>query len=281
VTVPRTSAIFSDLSIPIKDLVIAVKGAGEMATGIACCLFKANIKQIFMMEIENPLAVRRQVSFCEAIHNDTINVEDVAARKANDQYHIPSIWQNKEIPVLVDPFWNVIEEIHPHVVIDAIIAKKNIGTKIVDAPLVIGLGPGFHAGRDVDLVIETNRGHDLGRIIAKGSAQANTGVPGVICGVSRERVLRAPCSGVFKTNLSIGQLIKKDQIIGHVAGSPVSAQTGGMLRGLIRGGTIVESGLKIGDIDPRGENAVHNTISEKARIIGGAVIESILRKYNC
>ena len=265
---------------PVKDLVIAIKGAGEMATGIACRLFKANFKNIFMMEAAHPLAVRRRVSFCEAVFDDTITVEGVTARKALDKYRIPFLWQKNEIPVVVDPSWAAVKAIHPHVVIDAIIAKKNLGTTMDEAPLVIGLGPGFDAGRDVHLVIETNRGHDMGRVIYKGTAEPNTGVPGNIDGKSAERVLRAPCNGVFDTGLCIGDPVKQGQVIGHVDTTPVPAQLTGMIRGLIRNRSEVSKGLKIGDIDPRGMTVSHNSISEKARAIGGAVLEAILGKYN-
>ncbi len=267
-------------SLPIKDLVIAIKGAGEMATGLACRLFNANIRHIFMLDINAPMAVRRQVSFCEAIYDGSITVEGVTAKKVADKYSIPFSWQNNEIPVLVDPLWSSINAIQPHIVIDAIIAKKNLGTKIIEAPLVIGLGPGFIAGNDVDLVIETNRGHNLGRVISKGSAEANTGIPGSIGGFSKERVLRAPCGGLFISNLSIGDSVAKNDTIGLVDDTPVTAQIDGMIRGLIRNQTKVKPGLKIGDIDPRNEKKYCPTISEKARSIGGSVLEAILSKYN-
>ncbi len=150
------------MSETIKELVIAVKGAGEMATGIAWRLFQSNFKKIFMMEIENPVAVRRQVSFCEAIHDDKIIVEGVEAIKTFQPSDIPTAWDNSCISVTVDPDWEFIKVIRPDVVIDAIIAKKNLGTNLTEAPLVIGLGPGFEAGKDVHMVIETSRGHNLG-----------------------------------------------------------------------------------------------------------------------
>ncbi len=267
-------------TIPVKDLVIAFKGAGEMATGIACRLFQANIKNIFMMETAHPLAVRRKVSFSETIFDDTITVEGVTATKAADQYRIPFIWQDNEIPVLADPTWKAVNAVQPHVVIDAIIAKKNLGTKLSEAPLVIGLGPGFDAGSDVHRVIETNRGHNMGRVIPKGPAETNTGIPGSIEGKSIERVLRAPGAGIFRCDLCIGSLVQKGQVIGHVNDIPIPAQIDGMLRGLIRNHSKVKTGLKIGDIDPRGKKASCNSISEKARALGGAVLEAILSQYN-
>jgi len=264
----------------LKDLVIVIKGAGEMATGMACRLFRANFRHLVMLETDMPMAVRRCVSFCEAVYDGAFTVEGITARRADTASDIPRIWASGEVPVLVDPVWSVIPDLTPHVVIDAIIAKKNLGTDMGEASLVIGLGPGFCAGEDVHCVIETNRGHDLGRIIEKGPAQADTGIPGIICGVSGERVLRAPCDGLFDAVIAIGDLVRKDQVLGHVEQMPVTAKIDGMIRGMIRNRTRVPAGCKIGDIDPRGAAAVHDTISEKARAVGGAVLEAILNRYN-
>jgi len=268
----------------IKELIIAIKGAGEMATGLAWRLFQSNFKNIFMMEIENPMAVRRRVSFCEVIHDDKIDgkiiVEGVEAKKALQPDDFQTAWDSSCIPVIVDPDWISIKAIRPHVVVDAIIAKKNLGTNLSEAPLVIGLGPGFEAGRDVHMVIETNRGHNLGRIILNGCAEPNTGAPGNINGYTKKRVLRSPCSGIFKSSLTIGTLVKQNNVVGHVDRKPVVAQIDGVLRGQIRNNTMVTEHLKIGDIDPRGNRQHCTTISEKARAIGGSVLEAILRKYN-
>jgi xanthine dehydrogenase accessory factor len=233
-----------------------------------------------MLETDMPMAVRRCVSFCEAVYDGAITVEGITARKADTSSDILRIWDAGEIPVRVDPGWAVIAELAPHVVIDAIIAKKNLGTHMGEAPLVIGLGPGFCAGEDVHCVIETNRGHDLGRRIEKGPAQADTGIPGTICGVSGERVFRAPCAGLFQAVCAIGDLVTKDQVVGHVDLLPVTAKIDGMIRGMIRNQTRVPAGCKIGDIDPRGAAAVHDTVSEKARAVGGAVLEAVLSRYN-
>jgi xanthine dehydrogenase accessory factor len=233
-----------------------------------------------MLETDRPMAVRRCVSFCEAVYDGAITVEGITARKADMRSDIFRIWDAGEVPVVVDPGWDVIPNLGPQVVIDAIIAKKNLGTNMAEAPLVIGLGPGFSAGEDVHCVIETNRGHDLGRIIEKGPAQADTGVPGTICGVSLERVLRAPCAGVFIASSTIGDLVTRGQVLGHVEKMPVTALIDGMVRGLIRSKTRVPVRCKIGDIDPRGPAASCNTISEKARAVGGAVLEAILHRYN-
>ncbi len=264
----------------ISEIIIIIKGAGEMATGIAVRLFQSNFKNILMLETKNPLAVRREVSFCEVIHDDTISVEGIKAQKIIQTDDIHTAWGSNCIPVMVDPAWDSIEKIKPHVVIDAIIAKKNLGTNLSEAPLVIGLGPGFEACKDAHMVIETNRGHNLGRILLKGCPEPNTGAPGNINGYTTQRVLRAPCSGIFNSSLSIGALIKKNDVIGRVDGKPVVAQIDGVLRGQIRNHTEVKEKLKIGDIDPRANRQYCTTISEKARAIGGSVLEAILRQYN-
>jgi xanthine dehydrogenase accessory factor len=268
------------MSTKIKELVIGIKGAGEIASGIACRLFQSNIKNIFMMETKNPLAVRRQVSFCEAVHDGKIIVEGVEAKKIISSGEIHHAWSENKIPVIVDPDWNCIKTVKPHVVIDAIIAKKNLGTSLSEAPLTIGLGPGFEAGKDVHIAIETNRGHNLGRVILNGCPEPNTGIPGSTNGFTHERVLRAPCAGTFNSTLNIGAIVKKKQVVGSVDGENVKAGIDGVLRGQIRNNTKVTNKLKIGDIDPRGEKQYCTTISEKARAIGGSVLEAVLNKYN-
>ncbi len=265
---------------PLKNMIIGIKGAGEMASGIAWRLFQSNFKHIFMMEIKHPIAVRRQVSFCESIHDGSVLIEGIEAQKVSDVVGIKSAWSNQSIPVLVDPKWDTLKTMAPQVVIDAIIAKKNLGTTKFDAPLVIGLGPGFEAGNDVHMVIETNRGHNLGKIILQGCPEPNTGVPGNIGGFTKQRVLRAPCAGVFTTSVTIGKPVNKNDVIGHVNNKLVIAQIDGVLRGLIRNNTTVTDQLKIGDIDPRGHVSYCSTISEKARAIGGSVLEAILRTHN-
>jgi xanthine dehydrogenase accessory factor len=270
----------SPASPALKDLVIGIKGAGEMATGLAWRLFQANFRHIIMMEIKDPVAVRRRVCFCEAVHNGLVRVEGVNAKKISSIEEIQSFWDDHCIPVMVDPHWEAIKALCPHVVIDAIIAKKNLGTTMADAPLVIGLGPGFEAGKDVHMVVETNRGHNLGRLILKGRPEPNTGVPGNINGFTGERVLRSPGPGAFQSCSSIGTPVKKDHVVGYVDTLPVKARIDGILRGLIRDNTRVTLGLKIGDIDPRGKPEYCSAISEKARAVGGSVLEAVLRTFN-
>ena len=232
------------------------------------------------MEVERPLAVRREVSFCEAVYEGNKKVEDVEALKISDHAGIRDAWANQKIALMVDPKWRALRKIRPDVVIDAILAKKNLGTHLAEAALVIGLGPGFTAGKDVHMVIETNRGHNLGRIITTGSAEPNTGIPGSIGGQGIKRVLRASSKGVFKARRSIGDSVKSGEIVGSVGNMEIRAQIDGILRGLIRPGTLVTAGLKLGDIDPRAQRQFCYTISDKARAIAGSVLEAILRIYN-
>lgn len=264
----------------LTKLIVGIKGAGEMASGIACRLYQANIRRTFMMEIPQPLAVRRKVSFCEALMRERMTVEGVEAIKAGDTDDISGVWARKQIAVIADPEWTIIGKLKPDVIIDAILAKRNLGTSTSEAPLVIALGPGFAAGKDAHMVIETNRGHNLGRIILSGEAEPNTGVPGNVGGYANERVFRAPSEGLFVSSLSIGDQVRHGDIIGAVDGNEVRAEIGGVIRGLIISGIKVKKGLKLGDIDPRGDASYCITISDKARSIGGAVLEAVLRIYN-
>ena len=264
----------------LSELIIGVKGAGEQATGTAWRLYQSNFRKIFMMEIEAPLAIRRHVAFSEAIFDGCKKVESVEAQHACNPGEIHRIWQENKIAVAVDPHWQFIRHLKPHVLIDATIAKRNLGTTMADAPLVIGMGPGFVAGETVHMVVETHRGHHLGRVIEAGHAQPNTGIPGTIGGFTKERLVRAPGNGKFNSSLGIGSKINRGDIVGFVDTLPVMAQISGVIRGLIRSGTKVHKGLKIGDIDPRGEPDFCTAISEKSRAIAGGVMEAILRVYN-
>jgi len=265
---------------PLNHLVIAIKGAGEMASGIAVRLYAANLQRIYMLDIQEPLAVRRGVSFSEAMYEGDKTVEGVTAVLADGDREIEKIWQRGKIAVTADPSWKTIGLLKPDIIIDAILAKKNLGTSINDAPLVIGLGPGFTAAGDVHLLIETNRGHNLGRIIRKGIAEPNTGVPGEIGGHTTDRVIRAPGKGRFVSRHEIGDDVKPGDLIGSIGEKEVRAGISGIIRGLIRSGTMVFPDLKLGDIDPRGEEHYCHTVSDKSRTISGAVLEGILCVYN-
>ncbi len=256
-------------------MLVVIKGAGDLASGIALRLVHCGIS-VIMTDLEKPTAIRRTVSFSEAIRAGRCKVEDVSAQRAESIEEIPGIVQRNEIAVLIDPQGSCIAEICPDAVVDAIIAKKNIGTRITDAPIVIGVGPGFTAGVDCHAVIETKRGHDLGRVILSGSAVPNTGIPGNISGFTTERVLRAPASGVFHEVLHIGDIADVGQTVAYVDGFPVSAQIHGIVRGLLPSGTVVSEGMKSGDIDPRCVVSSCFTVSDKARAIGGGVLEALL-----
>lgn len=261
----------------MHHLTICIKGAGEIASAVAWRLYRANLRRIFLLERPVPLAVRRQVSFCEAVYAGHHTVEGVDAVTVESSAQVHTAWSKGAIAVLVDPRWNTVRDLSPDVCVDAIMAKRNLGTALSEAPLVIGLGPGFLAPKDVHMVIETNRGHDLGRIITSGCAEKNTGIPGTINGYTAERVLRSPEDGYFKAFSAIGDLVKQGDLIGSVGRAKVQSHIDGVVRGMIRSGTQVATGLKIGDIDPRGNIEYCTTISEKARAIAGSVLEAILR----
>jgi xanthine dehydrogenase accessory factor len=265
---------------PIRGLRVVLRGAGEMASGVAWRLYRANIHRLVMLEVPAPLAVRRSVCFCEALHQGWQTVEGVQAVKAADIGGVGRAWDTGQIPLLVDPAAGLLPRLAPDVLVDATLAKRNLGTRMKNAPLVIGLGPGFSAGRDVHCVVETNRGHNLGRVITWGGAEPDTGVPGNIAGFSAERLLRAPAAGVFSTRRRIGERVKSGEVVGSVAGAAVTARLDGILRGLMRPGTPVTAGLKLGDVDPRGEESYCHTISDKARAVAGGVLEAILGVFN-
>ena len=263
----------------IENIIVLIKGGGEMATGIAHRLSRCHFK-VCMTEISHPQAVRREVSFCEAVYDREKTVEGLTARLVDSYDRIPEVWDTGKIPIIVDPEAKVKDFLKPAILVDAILAKKNVGTRITDAPLVIGLGPGFYAGRDVHLVIETNRGHNLGRVISKGAAEEDTGIPGVIAGFSAERVFRAPADGTLETVRQIGDPVQAGDVVGSVDGLQVQAKIEGVIRGLLRDGTSVWKGMKTGDIDPRGIKEHCYTISDKARATGGGVLEGILSSLN-
>jgi len=264
----------------VDELIILIRGAGEMASGVAHRLHQSHFK-ICMLEISQPLAVRREVSFCEAIYDGEKEVEGVRAKFISKPEQIQSVWKAEKIPLLTDPDLKKTKHfLKPDVLIDAIMAKKNLGTQINDAPLVIGLGPGFTAGKDVHTVIETNRGHHLGKVIQNGTAEPDTGIPGEIGGYTVERVLRTMKKGTFRPYKEIGDRINKGSVVAVVDDFPVIAEISGVVRGLLREGVEVKKGMKVGDIDPRGKRELCFTISDKARSIGGGVLEAILYWFN-
>ncbi len=264
----------------LNELVILIRGGGEMASGVAHRLHQCHFK-VCIIEIPHPLAVRREVTFCEAIYGGKKEVEGVRAGLISKPEEIEEAWKRGGIPILIDPDGKKTRNfLKPDVLIDAIMAKKNLGTQISDAPLVIGLGPGFEAGKDVHVVIETNRGNNLGKMILNGSAEPDTGIPGEIGGYTIERLLRTMKKGVFHPQKSIGERVNKGSVVAVADDFPVIARISGVVRGLLREGAEVKKGMKVGDIDPRGKKEVCFTISDKARAIGGGVLEAILYWFN-
>ena len=258
-----------------SDITVCVKGGGDIASGVSWRLHRCGFR-VLITELSTPMAVRRRVAFCEAVYDGHAEVEGVEAILIHEATESYALWDNGKIPLMVDPDCRIAKAIQPDVIVDAILSKRNTGTAIDDAPIVIALGPGFEAGKDTHAVVETQRGHYLGRLLTKGSAAPNTGVPGPIAGITSDRVLRAPVEGVWESRADIGDRVKKGDQVGSVAGQPVNALIDGVLRGLIRSPIPVKKGLKIGDIDPRGVTAYCHTISEKALAISGGVLEGIL-----
>ena len=252
---------------------ILIRGAGDLATGIAARLYRCG-HAVLMTEIPQPLTVRRTVAFSRAVCEGRARVEEMEAVLAGDYEEAQRILKQGDIPVLVDEAARVREQFRPDVLVDAVIAKRNLGTKITDAPLVVGVGPGFTAGEDCHCVVETKRGHTLGRVIWEGCAIPNTGVPGNVGGYTKERLLRASADGRIHPMVSIGDRVEKGQIAAYTGNVPVYAAMSGLVRGMLQEGASVQEGMKIGDIDARCENAACYTISEKALAVGGGVLEA-------
>jgi xanthine dehydrogenase accessory factor len=260
---------------------VIIKGAGDLASGIGLRLRHAGF-DIAMTEIARPAAVRRTVCLSRAVYEGSARVEDVEAVLVKDEGGKRDCFARGRIAVFVDPWAEIAGRFSPDVVVDAILAKKNTGTAFGDAPLVIGIGPGFTAGTDrltadCHAVIETKRGHTLGRVLTEGSALPNTGVPGGIAGYTVERLLRSPADGVFEAKAEIGDRVEKGDVLAFVDGLPVRAEIAGILRGLLPSGITVAKGMKAGDIDPRCERSHCFTVSDKALAIAGGVLEAALR----
>ena len=262
--------------------IIGIRGGGDIATGVACRLHNSGFR-VYIMEIEKPLMVRRTVCFAQAVIDYEATVEGVTAKleaKASLE-GFEKLWCDELIPIIIDPSGASIEIIKPTALVDGILAKKNLGTKKEMAKITIGLGPGFTAGEDVSYVIETQRGHYLGKVIDNGTAIPDTGIPENVLGYTSERVLRSPESGIFFSDKNIGESVLCGEVIGNIKNDgiddPVLASINGVLRGLIADGTKVPKGMKIADIDPRNDNKYCYSISDKARAIGGGVLEAIMR----
>ena len=257
-------------------MLILIRGAGDLASGIALRLHHAHMK-IVMTDLPRPSAVRRTVCCSQAILFGSRRGEDVTARRAESPEDALRITAAGDIAVLADPQAACIAALKPDAVVDAILAKRNLGTRITDAPCVVGVGPGFTAGTDGRAAVETMRGHYLGRVITDGSPLPNTNIPGLIGGFAGERVLRAPADGVFHQLLEIGAQVRAGDIAGEVEGVPMLCHIDGILRGILADGTPVFKGMKAGDVDPRGERKYCDTVSDKALAVGGGVLQAILQ----
>ncbi len=258
-----------------EDALVVVKGGGDLATGVVYRLWRAGFRPV-VTEIAQPTTVRRTVALSEAVYAGEVAIEGLRGRLIGHVEEIPRAWREGVTPVLVDPQARAVEELRPTVLVDAIMAKRNRGTRIGDAPVVVALGPGFVAGVDAHAVVETNRGHHLGRVIWQGAAEPNTGTPGAIGGYTTERLLRAPCEGVLRAARPIGERVAAGDVICWVGEMPVHAAIAGVLRGLVHDGLGVSAGMKIGDVDPRAKREHCFTISDKSLAVGGGVLEAVL-----
>lgn len=254
---------------------VVIRGGGDLATGVAHRLYQAGFR-VLITEQAKPTAIRRTVAFANVLYEKGMTVEGVTAREVNSLEEVEAAWQEGQIPVWPEDVGKVCIVTKAEVLVDATLAKRNMGITKDMAPVVIGVGPGFEAGVDVDAVVESKRGHTLGRVLYQGTAAPNSGIPGMIAGVGKERLLKAPCAGLFKGEAFIGDVVKAGQRVASVDGEPVVTAIHGLLRGLLADGLMVTEGFKVGDVDPRVDPDYCQLISDKARSIGGAVLEAIL-----
>jgi xanthine dehydrogenase accessory factor len=258
----------------VSEIRVLIRGGGDLASGVAARLFRAGFK-VLVTELPQPLVVRRLVSFAEAVFVGELTVEDIRAVRAERFEDVAGIQDAGQVAVLVDPPLDCLPAYKPQVVVDARMRKKPPESTL-EVPLHIGLGPGFTAGKDCHAVIETMRGHTLGRVIWQGQASANTGIPEEVLGKTTERVLRAPADGVLLGQAKIGDVVRAGDLLAIVGDSELHAPFNGALRGLVHDGLEVFAGMKIGDLDPRGDPKYARLISDKSLAIGGAVLEAVL-----
>ncbi len=261
-----------------SDLTVLIKGGGEIGSAVAHKLVQQSLR-VCITEAPRPLAVHRGTTFCEAVYDGGKEVEGVRARLINSPQQIPETWANQEVPVIVDPDTSTKDYLHPDILINATMAKRNIGTGIDDASLVIGLGPGFTAGKDVNVVIETNHSENLGKIILEGEAESNTGVPMDVGGFTFERAIHTPVSGKFSSPKDIGDMVAAGETVAFVGSEAVTAEIGGIVRALLRNGVDVGKGVKIVEIDPTGEKDICYSIRPKMSTIADAVLRAIDMHY--
>jgi xanthine dehydrogenase accessory factor len=253
-----------------------LRGGGDLGTGAALRLQRAGWR-VLITELAQPLVIRRAVAFASAIYDGSIEVEGALAHKIDQLDQADQFWAIDHIPVIAaGPDRSIAARLNPAALVDAILSKVNTGTRITDAPIVIALGPGFTAGIDCHAVVETNRGHNLGRVYYQGLAEADTGTPGKIGGEDSQRVLRAPIDGLFRADKSIGEKVVAGDVIAHVGSQSIKTSIDGVVRGVLHDGLSINAGLKVADIDPRGEVSYCFTVSDKAWSIGGGVLEAVL-----
>lgn len=258
-------------------LIVCIRGGGDLGSGAALRLYRAGMK-VVICELPEPLVVRRSVAFAEAIHSDSIEVEGVVAKQAKTREEVEKVLANGTIPVVPDPELKLLNWLNPDCVVDARLLKKPVNQNIQERPMMIGLGPGFTAGVNCHAVIETKRGHSLGRVYWHGTSEPDSGVPEMVMGYVEERVLRAPASGEFLSKVKIGDIVVKGARLAEVDGQPVIAAFNGIIRGLIADRIQVTRGMKVGDLDPRLDDHLIDWVSDKSLAIGGAVLEAILSR---
>jgi xanthine dehydrogenase accessory factor len=267
------------MSKKLNELTVLIKGGGEVASGIAHRLYRAHFK-VCLTEVLYPQAVSRGVSFSEAVYDGEKEVEGIVAKLIKSAGEIRTVWGEDKLPIIVDPEAAIKDTLKPSILIDAIMAKRNLGTRLTDASLVIGLGPGFQAGKDVHLVVETNNSERLGRVIFAGEAEENTGVPIAIDGLTSERVLHSLGGGLFVTDKEIGEQVTAGEVIASVGGQAIKAPISGIVRALLRSGIQVKEGIKLVEIDQVASKEICYSIRARVRAIAGGVLEAILIWFN-
>ncbi|BCY18853.1 molybdenum hydroxylase [Leptolinea sp. HRD-7] len=255
-----------------------IRGGGDLASGIAIRLYRSGIK-VIITEIEQPLTVRRYVSFAEAVYTRTITIEEIKANLVSNTSEVLKCLETNTIPVIIDKDLSVCNSISAEVLIDARMLKHTIERVPYSIPQVIGIGPGFIPGENCDCVVETKRGPFLGRVYWNSPVESDTGIPENVNGFADERVFRAPKAGIFKAKCRIGDLVKKDEEIASVDGEIIRAPFAGVIRGLLHEGVVVFPGLKVGDLDPRSDPLLCSLVSDKSLAVGGGVLEAILTNH--
>jgi xanthine dehydrogenase accessory factor len=264
----------------LNQLVILIKGGGEVASAVAHRLWFSGFRYICMTEVPEPMAVHRGTTFSEVVFEGEKTVEGLTAKLIDSNEQVHDVWADGKVPLIIDPEAAIIDYIHPHVIVDAIMAKKNLGTKMSDASLVVGIGPGFEAGEDVDLVIESYHNEKLGKVISSGKAEPDNQVPFNIGGYTYERAIHAPATGEFKAIKNLCDIVVAGEEVASVGGQVVKAEIGGIIRALMRDGLTVNKGIKIVEIDPTGDLEVCFIIRAKMRAIAGGVLEAVMMSFN-